>query len=336
MGYQQHPDGTQVTDAGRTLLLGQSSFLRTDNGTAPMNINGTASGTPVVMWNGTGAGDTGGDWTPSFQGSETAGSMHSGTNGWDTGATTVGQLTKFDGGADQDIAGTYDELSFWMQPKVFDTGSKLLCRWKTNGGGNGGGAELDVSDYVTNFDLDVYQKVTIPISDFGLTADVDKLQFKFGAKGGQHFWFDDIELNTSAGGGPFIFRISTPDAETRYHLTMAVIVISAPGVGWNPDAFADITSGLASGLLFRQKRISTGETLWSVNSKDNVDLFGRFHPQDDITFSDGTLMAGFMLKPGKASVVVSDDDVLEVVVRDDLDSLTALRAYAHYGVEHSS
>jgi hypothetical protein len=331
-GENRSSDGT-LTTAPQKLILGQAPFLRTDDGTAQINVNGTTAGTPLVVWNGTGGSDTGGDWTPSGQGSETSGSMHAGTNGWDTGVTGLGNLTKFDGGADQDIAGSYDDLSFWMQPKVYPAGSNLRIRWKTNGGGNGGGAELDISGYVTDFDLDVWQKVSIPIADFGLTGDVDKIQFKFGSQGGQHFWFDDIELNTSAGGGPHIFRVAAPDTLQTYHLTMAVLVLSAPGAGWDPTSFADVAGGLVNGLLMRQRKISTGEVLWSLNNKDNVDLFGRFHPQDDITFDDGTLLVGFMIKPGTASVVVTDDSVLEIVVRDNLSTLTSARAFAHYGVE---
>jgi hypothetical protein len=70
-----------------------------------------------------------------------------------------------------------------------------------------------------------------------------------------------------------------------------------------------------------------------LNSKDNVDLFGRFHPQDDIEFSNGELLIGLMLKPSMASIAITADDVVEWVVRDDLSTLTSLRAYVHYGVE---
>jgi hypothetical protein len=258
--------------------------------------------------------------------------MHSGTNGWDSSPTSAGQTTEFDNGAELDIDGTYDTLSFWMQPKAYPVDSNLQVLWKASGGSTKGNV-LNVADYVTNFDLDVWQQVTIPIADFAITDDVSKIHFKYASKGGQQFWYDDIELNTSAGGGPFTFQVAAPDANTRYHLTMAVIVVSAPSSGWNPTAFANITSGLASGLLFRHRKLSTGTTLWSVNSKDNVDLFGRFHPQDDITFADGTLLVGFMIKPGKASVVISDDEVLEILVRDNLSSLTNVRAFAHYGLE---
>ena len=73
--------------------------------------------------------------------------------------------------------------------------------------------------------------------------------------------------------------------------------------------------------------------LWKFICKNNAQLFGQFHPQDDVNFADGTLLMGFMVKPGKASVRITDDDVLEFVVRDDLSSISEMRAYCHFGVE---
>lgn len=324
-------DGTPIT-ASPNWVLGQSSFLRTDDGSAAINVNGLPSGAAAVLWNGTGAGDAGGDWSHEAQGSESAAAMHSGTNGLDSGVRSVGQETRFDNGSNIDVAGSYDSLSFWINPQAFPAGSRLDIRWRTSAGGTPG-AKLNVADYVTDFDTGVWQKVTIPIADFGLTADVAKLVFIFAAQGGQHFFFDDITLDVAAGGGPFVWRVKAPDANTRYHVSMMVLVLSGPASGWTPSAFANITSGLANGLVIRQRKISTGEVAWSLNCKDNVDLFGRFHPQDDITFSDGTLLVGFMIKPGRASVKITDDDVLEFVVSDDLSLLASARAFAHYAVE---
>jgi hypothetical protein len=114
---------------------------------------------------------------------------------------------------------------------------------------------------------------------------------------------------------------------------MMVIEMVGVTAGWANDAFVTISGGIANGLLLRHRRISTGVVLWSLNSKDNVDLFGRYHPQDDISFSDDTTLIGFMVKPGKASVIITTDDVLEIVVRDNLSTITQMRAFCHYGIE---
>ena len=45
-------DGSQVV-AAQSLTLGQDRFLRVDNGSAQMNVNGAATGAVTVLWNGT-------------------------------------------------------------------------------------------------------------------------------------------------------------------------------------------------------------------------------------------------------------------------------------------
>jgi hypothetical protein len=333
MPFIKTADGSLVV-SDQLLVLGNESFKRTDDATELMNINGAPAGTPEIVWNGTGAGDTGGDWTRTGVGTETAGAMHAGTNGLDTGEQGGGAQSIFTNGSDFDLDDTYDSFTFWLNPQRVDSGARLEVRWYENSGAKG--LALDVADYVTNYDLGVWQKVTIPTADFGLGAIlVDEVRFRYVGTGQKksHWYIDDIELMPAgAGGGPFTFQVAAPDVNTQYHLSMLVFIMGAPGAGWNPNTFGNQTA-LTNGLLIRHRRISTAEVLWSFNSKDNTDLFGRFHPQDDITFADGTLLIGFMVKPGTASVVVTDDDVLEFVVRDDLSGLSSARGFAHYGVE---
>jgi len=299
-----------------------------------MNINGTPAGTAAIVWNG--STDPGGDWTPSGVGSETAGAAYGGSNlGWDSGVAAKDSVTKFDNGSMIDIVGTYQTLEFWMNPQAFPTGSFLSLQW-LNGSDGAVGSRLDVNDYVTNFDIDVWQKVSIPIGDFNLPGNAQKLQFQYRKVAGQHYYFDDIELLELGGGsGPYVFQVAAEDATQKLHVSMMVVLLSGATSGWSSTSFANV-SALTNGLLLRQRRLSTSEVLWSLNSKDNTDLFGRFHPQDDVVFSDSTTLVGFMIKPGSASVIITDDDVLELVVRDNLSGLTAARAFVHYGVEEVS
>lgn len=322
--------------ADRALALGRDPFLRTDTGTELMNIDGQAAGAAVVMWNGTGAGDAGADWTVSTVGTstgvESAASMKTGTNGWDTTVTTQNDMTVFDNGSMIDVDTLYSTIEFWMQPKAYPVGSKLRLRWVDGSNAQVGGQVL-VTNYTANMDLDVWQRVSIPIADFGLTGNIQKLQLRYRAAGGQHFWFDDFDLIAAAGGGPFRFQIAAPDANTVYHLSMAVLLIAAPEAGWNRDAFANIGSGLSRGIIFRHRRISDGEVLWKFTTKNNLQLFGHYHPQEAFSFADGDRLVGFMVKPGRASVQVTNDEVLEFVIRDDLRSISDMRAYCHFGIE---
>lgn len=324
-------DGTPLVGS-QSLTLGRESFTRIDDGSTLMNIDGRATGTPDNIWNGTGAGDTGADWTVTGIGSETAASKKSGTNGWDTGVAALNDKTVFNKGSMIDVDGTYSALEFWMQPKAYPSGSNLRIRW-VDSSNNQVGGQANIGDYAVNMDVDVWQKISIPIDDFNLTGNVQKLQFRYCQAAGQDFWFDDIQVINSTGAGPYKFRIAAPDANTVYHLSMAVLLIAAPASGWNLNAFGNISAGITNGLIFRHRRLSTSTTLSKFISKNNLQLFGQFHPQDDITFADDNMVVGLMVKPGKANVLITNDDVLEFVVRDDLQAITDMRAYCHYGIE---
>jgi len=176
--------------------------------------------------------------------------------------------------------------------------------------------------------------VSIPIADFLLPGNAQKLKFIYRKVAGQYFHFDDIELwPTGGGGGPYTFEVAAPDANTKLHLTMAVVLISAPDTGWASDAFGNVTGGLSYGLVLRHFRKSTSEVMWSFNTKNNMQLFGQYHPQESFAFADNELLVGFMIKPGSASVLITDDDVLQFLVQDDLTDISEMRAFCHYGVE---
>jgi hypothetical protein len=312
--------------------LGRDSFKRHDNNTEQMNVDGRAAGDTEVLWNGTGAGDTGGDWTASGTGSETAGSMHAGTNGWDTGVMAENDDVIFNYGSEIDVDGSYDELRLWVQPKAFPAGSRPKLKW-LDASSSGVSDGLRIDDYTENMDLDEWQQVSIPIADFNLTADAQRLMLEARNAAGQHYWLDDIELvESDSAGGPYRFELAAPAGQI-YHVSMIVLMIGAPQSGWDSDAFGDIEGGLSQGLVLRHRDTEAEDMIWKFVAKDNLGLFGYFHPQDDVTFADNVMVVGFMVKPGLASIDVTDTKILQFVVRDDLSGLSNMRAYAHYGVE---
>ena len=177
MGFPKSADGTpQTTNPYWT--LSQSEFQREDDGSTVLNIDGRALGTPAHVWDGTGTGDVGTpDWTDNGLGGEAPAANHTpgGTNGYDTGVSTgTGDISRFTNpSGDSDIAGSYQELRFWMQPKAFPAGAALRIEWQ-NAANDVVSAALNVANYVTNMDLDVWQQVSIPIADFNLTGDAAK------------------------------------------------------------------------------------------------------------------------------------------------------------------
>lgn len=307
-------------------VLGKAKFLRTDIGTEQLNVNGLAPGGTTIIWDGEAT-----YWTLEGNGTKETYAKHSGTYGLDSGVRSAGQETKFNYGSNQDIDGLYQNVRFWMNPKLYPSGSSLRIRWRTSGGGTPGNL-LNVADYVPNMDLDVWQQVTIPIADFALTADVSTLVLIYALKGGQQFYFDDFELVAAGAGGPYTFRTEAPVGE-RWHVGLLNMIMSAGATGWNSNAFGNIAGGLLQGLILRKKLLSTGEVLWSFTFKNNVELFGQLVPSYDFTFANSELMVNFSMKPEPATLVVTDDEVLEFLVRDNLSSLTNMRAYIHYGKE---
>jgi len=321
--------------AAQPLQLGQAKFKQPVSGSELMNVNGTPAGTPVVLWNGTGAGDTGGDWTRSGVGSEATAAMHSGTNGLDTGSTTAGNTATFDNGSMTDVVGTYDAVAFWINPQAYPASSVIRAVW-LDGSDAVVGSNVKVDDYVTNMDLGVWQKVTIPISDFNLTGNVQKFRLRFMAVDGQQHYIDDIELVAAGSGGVKRFRVAA-ESGTIYRTDAIMLVLVEENSNWSGDGFASL-SALTNGLILRQvdTELVEDNVLWSINIKDNVDLFGRMIIQNDVVFGNGEHLFTLAMRPDKrvkASVEVTETKVLEWVVRDDLTDINQLRAYLHFGVE---
>ena len=320
----KNPDGTPIV-ARRTLRFAQSHFQRSD-GVEQMAVNG-GSTVAEEVWDGDGS-----YWTRSGIGTVTTGSAHSGTNGLDSGIAALNDTISFAYGPDRDLESLFDSIAFWMNPRAYPNGSRLRARWRNSSGWVGSG--VNIEDYVTNFDVGVWQRVTIPLADFDLDGNAGTFRLMLRDAAGQHFYLDDFEMLNSGTDGPYTYRVR-PDETDCYHVSKIVLTVEAEAAGWTGSAFADIASGLENGLLARQRRSGEG-TLWATVMKNNSDLFGKMTPTYDFQFSGGTLMITFMLVPDKADIVLdgSKGDRLDWVVRDDLSSLDNVRAYVQYGIEH--
>ena len=107
MPIPRNPDGSQIV-ALRDLTLGIEKFVRSDNGTEQMAVNGSSTQAEDV-WDGTGASDTGSDWTRGGTGSEQAAAKRSGTNGLNTGVTSKNDIWWFDYGSDRDLEASFQK-----------------------------------------------------------------------------------------------------------------------------------------------------------------------------------------------------------------------------------
>lgn len=310
--------------------FGRGKFIRTDNGTEQMAVNGSSTHAEDV-WDGTGESDSGSDWTRGGNGSESVGSARSGTNGLDTGILSKNDIWWFDYGSDRDLENNFDSISFWINPQSFPDGSGLRCGWATSGSTNIIGNTCWINNYITNMDTNVWQRVTIPLIDFNLDGYAGRFVMQSRVTDGQRYYFDDFDMLNSTGDGPYRFRFIGEIGELR-HVSRIILIVASPEIGWDSNAFADISNGLELGLILRQGIISTSEIVWTTVFKNNIDLFGIMH-FEVIDFANSERMVVFTFKPDKASITLDDDAALEFVVRDDLSTITNIRAYVHYGIE---
>jgi len=328
MGYKQSADGSPI-HARPQWQFGQIPLTRQDDGTELININGTTSGTAVIIWNGTGPGDTGGDWTRTGIGAENAAAAKSGTNGLNTTLTTIGDTSVWDNGSMIDVAGTYQSLQFWMRPKATPTGSQMRIFWRDSSNDQVGNS-VKLTDYVDNLDIDVWQLVTIPIADFGMSSNAQKLVFRYVLVDDQRYNFDDIELYPS--GGPYRFQALAP-ANTVYHVKEFVLTFVADTSSWTKDHFITISGGLAKGLIIRYRNITDSEVYWAVNLQNNLALFSRLDECHKVGYASNIEQYKMCLIPSPATVRITNELAVEVVVRDDLSGLNAVRAFVQYGEE---
>lgn len=302
-------------------------FVRVDDGSEQMAINGSSSWAEDV-WDGDAS-----SWTRGGVGSVTTGSKRSGTYGLDTGVTSQNDVWWFDYGSNRDMEASFDSISFWINVQAYPEGSVLRCGWAQSGSSSIVGDTKKVEDYLPNHDIGVWQRVSIPLADFNLgSTQVGRFVLQARQTSGQQFYFDDIDMLNSTSDGPYKFRV-IGEAGIRKHVARITLLVAAPESGWSSTAFANIVGGLELGLILRQGVISTQEIIWSIVAKTNMELFGALVPSDPVNFSDGELMIVFNITPEIASIVLDDDAGLEFIVRDDLSTLTNMRAFLQYGVE---
>lgn len=306
--------------------LGLIKFLREGDGVEQMAVNGSSSWAEDV-WDGDSTA-----WTRGGVGSVVEAAKHSGTYGLDTGAMAQNALVWFDYGSDRDLETSFDSISFWINPQAFPEGSLLRCGWAPSGTTSLVGHVCNVADYIPNADFGVWQRVTIPLSDFNLSSQVGRFMLQATQTSGQRFYFDDVDMLNSTSDGPYKYRVLGVAGE-KWHVARITLVMAASETGWNSSAFANIAGGLELGLILRQGIVSTQEVLWSITMKNNMELFGAMVPSDPVNFADGEQMVIFNLTPGSAAIVLDEDSGLEFVIRDDLHTLTNMRAYLQFGVE---
>ena len=315
-----NPDGSR-TVGERILRMRKKVFENIVDGGESMKVDGSAGSLDEGVWNGDDS-----YWSDPSIGSKTTGSKRTGTYGWDTGATSLNDEVKFT--RSSAFQPSSDAIEGWINLQALPATCEIQARWELSNVAKGNG--VLVTDYLETQDLGVWQFFSIPLSDFNLPAEnVDEFRFRTRQVAGADYWLDDIRL--VSGGGAKRFRVA-PGGSAQWLLGNVTLVLVAADTGWANDAFCNIAGGLADGLVLRHRDEAESNNFWRVLCKKNLQLFGQFDPVVDTAYDDSTRQISFVLNPWPASVVITANDVLEWVVKDDLTSLVDIRAFAQVGV----
>jgi hypothetical protein len=142
----------------------------------------------LVIWNGTGEYDSGGDWNHTGHGTEADYAKYEGTNGLDATSFTSGKKIYFQDTNDNNVD-SYDLLSMYVNLKAWNADVRIYFE---------DGSFVNMSDYLTTENLNQWQRVLIPLEDFGLTAPIDLKKLTLESTGTNGFYLDNVEFSVGA------------------------------------------------------------------------------------------------------------------------------------------
>jgi hypothetical protein len=315
-----------------------SQFENDVSGSPLLNVNGsTPQGSELVIWNGTGAGDTGGDWT---QGGTIDTAVEAaeadrgfGTNGLDM-QTAKNKYLTFTTGTPM-TPESYTNLVIWVNTQTHPGGSTVPVNWRLSGDQKGDWCYI--GNYIDEWTPGVWKKIQIPIADFNLDPGqtVDQLRINFLVKSGHDYWFDDIHLEDGGGDGPQTFVVGpdpTEQPDDIWHVDFLKLLVVSGDSGWNATTMFNLASALEVGLQLRLIDDTDG-ILWSHMLKDNTDLWGVLTEENFVDFPNATRQIVWRMDPTIGRIILTATRRLEWVVNDDLSPLTKLRAFCNYGKE---
>lgn len=274
-----------------------------------------------VIWDGEGS-----YWSDPSIGSKVAGSAHTGSYGWDSGVTSLGAEVMWDRGTKYDPPG--DHVEFWLRLTALPDTSQLQARWEDNGTVKGDGIAI-IGNYNITRDLNVWQYVSIPMSDFNLGGDdVDQFRIRTTLAAGARYDVDEVKLITDANNRTFQVR---PGTAQEWKLSRVRLTLAAPSAtGWTIADFGSKLGGLANGLSLRHRNLSGSTNLWRLITRFNSDLWGQYDIVNNTTLgSDRIVVAEF--DPYPSVVIIDNDNPLEFLARDDLSGLSVVQACAVVG-----
>jgi len=316
-------------------------FVNSEYG-ANMNIDGAFGGTPLGIHDGidstlwTGSNIVGGKAV-----FNNTARPRTGTNSVRIDNPAINDIWQFDKGSDLVVA-DYVAITIYINiDKDWSTGDSVsLYCWDTSGATIVGALVL-LEDYMDEFNFDVWQTISIPFADLGLTTtNFDAIRMEHVGKGGgksPKFYLDDMQVEQS--GTPAIFKTETP-IKTKYYIDKLIITVvdaldttlansSMPSLSYDKIlGLAELTNGI---LL--QRTVKNKITFSAPLRKLGDFMAIGFDINSHICDGTNTLITLGIDFPKPLLTFGGSQSFLSLQVSDDLTGLIHLNAVARGSIE---
>lgn len=240
----------------------------------------------------------------------------------------------FDKGSDQDWSAYVSASLRVYVDKDWSAGDSISLYGYDTGLATQVGDKILLEDYFNFGSFDVWQKISIPLSDFGVLSSsttADSIRMEIQEKDGKSpkFYLDLVRIEET--GTPIAFTV-TPESNTWLYITdirysfAKVVDSTLANATMNKLSYDDILgSSLSPGFVY--SRTSKGSIAFS-NANKSISDFMRFPLSTKETFADATKQ-WLTLTAGTAVPLIlkaQDIDQLKITISEDMSG------YAHVNV----
>ena len=321
------------------LKVMKTSFIPAFNSNEGIEMakDGSFGGTPVVVhtgtsdgtnWTGTNVIGTKADFNSSAQ-------ANNGTVSVLINNPQVNDVWQFDKGSDI-VLSSYSAITMFVYvDKDWSVGESVgIYGWDTATALQIGDQVL-LENYINEFDFNVWQKVTIPLTDMNLeAATIDAIRMEMlGAGSGPNpkFYIDDMQVEET--GTPILFKVSAAAGQkyivSKFNFTIidahagTLLNNSMPSISYDKLLGETLSNGIS--FVLEQN----GELIFSANIKSVGDSIKGGGEVINM-ISDGTNTSITMSTDFLEPIVLDsrDSDFIGVTIADDLTGLISLTAIA--------
>jgi len=309
-----------------------------------MNVDAAFGGVPEIVYNGTD--------TVAWTGSEIVGNKvtfdstdraHSGTKSVKVDNPALNDIWQFDKGSDLSVSGYVGITLFINIDKDWSSGDSVSLYAYDTGSASTIGVQVLIEDYIDEFMFDVWQSVSIPFADLGISVtDFDAIRMSLAAKAGgpgkaPKFYLDDIQVEQS--GTPSEFKTNTPEGRKFYIKVLRFHIIAALNTTLTDNSMYNLSynkflslTALANGVLL-QRRVDNVVT-FSIPITQLSDALGIGFNIKNV-YSDGTNTGLVLEQYFEEPLVVfgGDNSYLSLSISDDLSGLVSFRAITRGTIE---